>query len=429
MNFIVLTSPAIKSLITKYQGKISFQDVDPGILSKIKASMNLAPSEFKDFTRILSIIRKYLVENNITFHRESIKKLVGDGMLWKGLFNLMLERGDSVHVIPFEPGNVAQSFIEVDIDKIRMAQDTRVLMPLNLDETPELYSYFLTVAKLPVYPFIINVSTSKWLKNLLFAPYSPRSFYFPEGTNACEFADKILNITRQQRIETLILKDEYDADIRSVAPYLVIPTEKIELACRVFYEHIKGVSSFGGLVLEEFISTKDALDIYEVFIFEKMVRGQYLIDKVKLKPIQDGGPIDTLVIDKKTIYTNTLPINTDAIDTVVGKYYACILTSLEFAIHDGTPKVIDINSVSNSLRFDIFPPGLNPDIILNHFLDSVSKLNNEEELRYQIAYKEQIERIYNKIKFLGPAYFDRGKITSLVDDQIIDVVEFLADRP
>jgi hypothetical protein len=205
----------------------------------------------------------------------------------------------------------------------------------------------------------------------------------------------------------------------------VIPTSKVELACRVFYEHIKGISNFGGLVLEEFISTKDTLDIYEAHVFEKMIRGQYLVDKMKLKPIQDGGPIDSIIIDKKRQFSNTIPANIDAIDAVIGNYYAYLLTSIELVIHDGTPKVIDINSVSNALRFDITPAGFNPDTILKHFLDLVSKLNNNEELSYQVEHKELIERIYNKIKFFGPAFFDRGRITSLVDGQSKDIRELL----
>jgi len=64
------------------------------------------------------------------------------------------------------------------------------------------------------------------LKNFTFVKFAPRAFYFPEGTSACEYNDKITEIAKKNGIEHLILKDEYDFDIRPIIPYAVMPVGK-----------------------------------------------------------------------------------------------------------------------------------------------------------------------------------------------------------
>jgi len=54
-------------------------------LIKFKAAEILNTAECKIFIQILSNIRKYLIDNNIQYQRDAIKKLVGDGSTWKGL--------------------------------------------------------------------------------------------------------------------------------------------------------------------------------------------------------------------------------------------------------------------------------------------------------------------------------------------------------
>jgi hypothetical protein len=425
MRFIVLISPIIKFLINKYQSNISLQGVESDILTKFKASELLNPSECRTFIQIITNIRKYLTDNNIQYQRDSLKKLVGDGKEWRGFLNILLETKDDIYFCPYDPGSV-QNFSNID-KKIGNGDlaDVRVIMPLNLDESEEIYAFFHQQLKIPVYPIICNDATSKWLKNLTFAPFAPRAFYFPEGTCTSDYNAKILDIASRMKITHFILKDEYDFDLRPILPYYVVPASKLDQACRVFYEKVKGIPNYGGLVLEEFLATGDAIDIVTTHIFNKAIRVSHIMEKVKLKPFKEGGLYDSFIQDVTKQATDTVPVNLDAIDSIVAKFYPYLFSSMEYILFKGVPRVIDMNSVSNTLKMEKPIPNLKPDMIFKEFIDRVVLLKNSDELEKQIRYRVEIRFIYENLKKFGPAFFTGDKLISLIDGAEKDVKEFL----
>jgi hypothetical protein len=426
MRFIVLISPIIKFLINKYQSNISLQGVESDILMKFKASELLNPSECITFIQIITNIRKYLTDNNIQYQRDSLKKLVGDGKEWKGFLNNLVDSKNDIYFCPYEPGSIQNfSNIEKKIGNGDLA-DVRVIMPLNLDESEEIYTFFHQQLKIPVYPIICNDATSKWLKNLTFAPLAPRAFYFPEGTCTVDFNDKMLELTKRMGISHLILKDEYDFDLRPILPYAVVPASKFDQACRVFYEKVKGIPNYGGLVLEEFLATGDAIEIVTTHIFNKIIRVSHIIEKVKLKPYSEGGLYDTFIQDSTKQAMDTVSVNLDAIDNIVAKYYPYLFSSIEYILFKGTPRIIDINSVSNTLKMDKPIPNLKPDLIFKEFIDRVCNLKNADELEKQIQYRARMKELYANLKKFGAAFFTGDSLISLIDGAEIKVKEFLA---
>jgi hypothetical protein len=425
MRFIVLISPIIKFLINKYQSNISLQGVESDILMKFKAAELLNPSECRTFIQIITNIRQYLTDNNIQYQRDSLKKLVGDGKDWKGFLNILVETKNDIYFCPYEPGS-AQNFtnIEKKIGNSDLA-DVRIIMPLNLDESEEIYTFFHQQLKIPVYPIICNDATSKWLKDLTFAPLAPKAFYFPEGTCTTDYNDKILVLAKQYGISHLILKDEYDFDLRPILPYAVVPSAKFDQACRVFYEKIKGIPNYGGLVLEEFLATGDIIEIVTTHIFNKAIRVSHIIEKVKLKAFSEGGLYDTFIQETTKQASDTVPVNLDIIDSIVAKYYPYLFSSIEYILFKGSPRIIDINSVSNTLKMDKSISNLKPDLIFKEFFDRVVILKNAEELEKQIRYRADIRTVYENLKKFGPAFFNGDKIISLIDGMEKNVKDFL----
>ncbi|MEX2718938.1 MAG: hypothetical protein Q6370_021790 [Candidatus Sigynarchaeota archaeon] len=425
MRFIVLISPIIKFLINKYHSNISLQGVESDILLKFKSSQLLDPSESYAFIQIITNIRNYLSDNNIQYQRDSLKKLVGDGKGWRGFLNVLFDTKSDIYFCPFDPGNIQNlSNINKKIGNVNL-EDIRVFMPLNLDENEEIYTLFHQQLKMPVYPMIVNDATSKWLKNLTFASMAPRSFYFPEGTCASDYSEKIVDFARKAGISHFIFKDEYDLDIRPIIPYLVIPATKLDQACHMFYEKIKGIPNYGGLVVEEFLATGDAIEIVATHMFNKVFRVSHTIEKVKLKPFIEGGLYDTFVQDIAKQAVDMVPVNFDTIDNIISKYYPYLFSSIEYIITKRGPRVIDINSVSNTLKLDKPIPNLKPDVIFKEFIDRVINLRNADELERQILYRSEIKTLYENLKKFGPAFFNGEKIISLIDGAERDIKDFL----
>jgi hypothetical protein len=425
VRFLVLISPIIKFLIIKYQSNIALQGVESEILMRFKAAEILSPQECRAFIQIITSIRKHLIDNNIIYQREALKKLVGDGSSWKGFLNLLVDQGHAVFTCPYEPGMMQKLSSVIQKMGNGDLSDIRIIMPLNLDENEEIYTFFHKELNLPIYPLMCNDATSKWLKNFTFAPLAPRSFYFPEGTNAGEFAGKISELATKHGIEHVILKDEYDFDIRPILPYAVVPVSKMDQACRVFYDKVKGIPNYGGLVLEEFLVTGDTVDIFTMHIFGKIIPASIITDKVRLKPYKDGGLFDSFVQDVMQKVTDIVPPGMDKLDLVVSRYYSYLFSSIEFILHKNVPRVIDVNSVSNSMKFEKPVSGLNPDSFFKVFIDRVVSLSNSEENERQTVYHDTIKRIYARVRQFGPAFFDGEKVTSLVDGVTKDVKDFL----
>ncbi|MBN2150632.1 MAG: hypothetical protein JW839_04200, partial [Candidatus Lokiarchaeota archaeon] len=395
MKFLILISASMKVLIMKYQNKVGSQSIGSNVISKIRDVKLLLPADTKALVQLLTTIRDYLVKNDVKYQRAQLMKLVGDGSTWRGLLNVIAERGDDMLAYCYDPGTLARLREELERASITDLSDVRAIAPLNIDETDEIYAFFQQELEIPVYPMICNIATSKWLKNFLFAPHAPRAFYFPEDTVAMEFYDKVVELAKKHGIKHFILKDEYDFDIRPVLPYLVVPAEKMDVACRLFYENVQGVHDYGGILLEEFIPTGDAIDVVTTHMFKGMLPAPLVVDKIKLKLFDDGGLFDTIVQYLQTTVLQKAPVGTEALNAIVAKYYPYMLASIEYIVHKGVPKVNDINSVSNVMTWDKPIPGLNPDAFFKEFVSKVTAFKNDEELPRQVQYHEMIKGLYD----------------------------------
>src|SRR4030042_1651219 len=154
MKFLVLTSPTIRFLVNKYMGNLSTPLQVSTAIRKFNAHEILLPGEAETFIRILTELHASLLANNLVNRIASIRKLVGSGSKWKGTLNLLLEMGHEIYVYSYEPGSI-QSLIE-PFQKLLGSDlsNVRIIAPLILDEMEEIYSFFHTLIKVPVYPFI-----------------------------------------------------------------------------------------------------------------------------------------------------------------------------------------------------------------------------------------------------------------------------------
>ncbi len=425
MKFLLLLSTSMKSLIMKYHGKIAPQEVGSDVVSKIRWGKLLIPAEIKVLSQILGTIRAYLIANNIQYQRAAVMKLVGDGTVWKGLMNAILDRGDDVYAYFHEPGSIGNVVDQLKNAGIDDTKALRVIMPLNMDENEELYAFFHHDLKIPVYPMICNMLTSKWFKDVLFSPNAPRAFFFPEGTNASEFFNKVADLSRIHGIQYFILKDEYDFDMRPIIPYMVVPVAKVDVACRLFYENIKGIHNYGGMILEEFIPTGDALDIVTLHMFKGILPSPLLVEKVRLKPYSEGGTFDSIVQSAQMALLVKASVNHDALNAAASKFYPYTLATFEYVVHKGAPKVIDVNGIAYSMTFEKPVPNLNPDVIYKEFISRVVALDNNMELQRQMLYQEMAKGLYDRFRQFGPAFYDGDKVTSLIDGEARPASSFL----
>ncbi len=418
MKFLLLVATSMKVTIMKYQGKIASQELGSDVVSKLRWGKLLLPADVKVLSQLLATIRTYLVVNNIQYHRAAIMKLVGDGTTWKGLLGAIADRGDEMYAFCYEPGSLRELLDQLRNAGITDTTALRAIMPLNMDENEEIYSFFEQVLKVPVYPMICNMPcTSKWLKDILFAPNAPRAFYFPEGTNASEFQGKIADLSETYDIQYFILKDEYDFDMRSIIPYLVVPATKVDVACRLFYEHIQGIHNYGGVVLEEFMPTGDAIDLITAHVFGGILPSSLLVEKLHLKEFSEGGVFDAIVQSSQPALLSKPTVSHDALNATVTRFYPYMLATIEYIVYKGAPKVIDVNSIANAMMFDIAMPSLNPDGIYKEFTSRVAALENGTELQRQVRYHEMIKGIYDKVRRFGPAFFTGDKVISLIDGE------------
>ncbi len=428
MKFLVLTSPTTRFLVNKYLGNLSAPLQVSTAVKKFNAHEILLPEETKVFIQVLTELHANLLANNLVNRIASIRKLVGSGPKWKGLLNLLLEMGNEVYIYSYEPGSIQtllepfQKLLSPDLSSVR------VIAPLSLDEMEEIYSFFHTLIKLPVYPFIQNFVTSKWLANFTFAPYAPRAFFFPQGTNACDFIDKILKIVQNDHIEHLILKDEYDFDLRAIIPYSVSPVNNLPQFLSQFYAKAEGITNIGGLLLQEFLTTENKILVNRSHIFNALIPGGDIRSTVSLKPVTQGGLLDQLIdhaVDEKI----DLPIAfVQMLNPQVGRFYLDLFASIDFIIHNNVPRVIDVNSVANSFSYLTIPTNLDVDLMFKFFMARVVEIKNEDGLLAQAHYQSAISRLYQAIRKIGPAYVTGERVINLTDLTEINLKKLIEEN-
>nr|MDO8111681.1 hypothetical protein [Candidatus Sigynarchaeota archaeon] len=194
---------------------------------------------------------------------------------------------------------------------------------------------------------------------------------------------------------------------------------------RLFYEKIKGISHYGGLVMEEFLATGNAIDLFKTYMFNVMMRSQHILDHILLKPYVEGGIFETFLDKVQTQVTENVQVNYEKFDAVVNKYYPYIFSTIEYITLNNMARVIDVNSVANSLKFEPVLEKQTPDFFFKNFIARVLELKNQEELPKQIAYHEAIKNTYKKVQDFGPAFIDGEKIISLKNGMEFNVKDIL----
>ncbi len=428
MMFLVLTSPTTRFLVNKYLGNLSAPMQVSNAVKKFNAHEILLPEDTKTFIQVLTELHANLIANNLVNRIASIRKLVGSGPKWKGLLNLLLEMGQEIYIYSYEPGSIQnllepfQKLLGADLSSVR------VIAPLSLDEMEEIYSFFHTLVKVPVYPFIQSFVTSKWLANFTFAPYAPRAFFFPQGTNACDYVENVQKILQADHIEHLILKDEYDFDLRAIIPYTITPAANLNQYLNQFYAKAEGITNIGGLVMEELLSTDNKLLVNRSHIFNGLIPGGDIRSVVSLKPIGQGGLLDQIVdqaVDEKIDLPMPFVL---MLNPLVNRFYLNLFASIDFIINNNVPRVIDVNSVANSFSYLTIPTNLDVDLLFKFFLSRVVEIKNEDGLLAQAHYQSAISRFYQAIRKIGPAYVAGERIVSLTDMTEINLKKLIEEH-
>jgi len=416
MKFLVICSPIIKFLINKYGPNLPHSEDLANLVRKFNAQEILLPEESLKFIKVLSDLENYLIANNLVYRIDPIRKLIGNGHKWTGLLNIILNQKDEVFLYSYEP-SCFQNCAE-QIQKV-FGQDysnLRIIAPLNLDENEEVYAYLHEIIKLPFYPFFYSKLTSKWLLVFNFAPYAPKTFYFPSETKALDYLEKIQRIAKNDNVKYVFLKDEYDTDLSPMLPYSITPIEKLDYYCSLFYEKAQGISNIGGLIIQEFIETNKIIEVYKTHTYARVLPGGDIHYKNVLKPFESGLFFNTVIESSTEELTTLHPLNMEIINGVVAQYYPFVLASIEFIIQNSLMRVIDINGVSRTLAkekdLDILPV----DNLLKSFISNITAEKNEEAYKKQLKYRNNMQHLYKELRNFGPGYISGERFVKLSDE-------------
>jgi hypothetical protein len=421
----MFNSPVIRFLVTKYSANLSAQSQTLDVVRKINGQEVLEPNDLKPFIQVLNEIQTYLIANNLTSRIQGIRKMVGDGQKWKGFLNILLEQQHEVYICFYEPGviqNKREQFAKIIGED---SSNVRILGSLNLDDVEEIYSLFNNQFKLPVYPYMTAHFTSKWMLMFTFSPNIPRVFYFPDGIKTSQYIEKIQSICKAEQLNRFILKDEFDVDFKSVIPYPVIPLSQLEQYSKMYYEKSQGICNIGGLLLQEFITENNIINLYRCHIFGEFIQSGVLKMKFSIKPTQEGELFEKLTEKIEEQATEITPSVSEFFKPSIERYYPYLFSSMEYITQGTTLNVIDINSVTNSFGFTNIPANFNPDNLFRFYIAKVIGFKNEELLLKQKQYTQKMNNFHKEIEKLGPCFINGDKLIRLEDMTELSVKKFL----
>jgi len=396
------------------------------LVKKFNAHEILHPEDAANFVRVLSNLQGYLISNNLVYRIDPIRKLIGDGVKWTGLLNILLNQQDEIFIYLYEPSLFKNFNEQVQKAFNNEYSNVRIIAPLNLDETDEIYSYIHNVLKLPIYPFLHNNLTSKWLLNFTFSPHTLRSFYFPSNTNAVDYFEKIQKIAKNEDIKFFILKDEYDFDIPSV-PYAITPLDKLDYYCSLYYERSQGISNIGGLLIQEFLETNNIIELNKSHFYMQIIPNSDLHYKTLIKPYEEGTFLNSIIENTTEEPTHVSPQFIDILNAPIARFYPYLLSSIDYFIKNSHVHVIDINSIARSLNNEKDLEKLPVDNILKNFINDVASEENEISINKQIEYQENLLQLYQEVRKLGPAFISGYRYISLTDEREFNIKEFCSE--
>jgi len=429
MNFMVILGPVIWFLLDKYKNTIIFEMEELEILNRLNNGEILDRVSSKLCIQILNKVRAYLIANGITTRLPALKKIIGDGDKSKGFLNLLEEQGHSIYMYLYQT-HFSKEQLRLKLISLfgEDFTDLRIISPLNLDDYNELCNFFQIQMKLPIYPVMFTVLTSKLLLNLFFSPYIPRCFYFPERILAIDYVDKIQDICDKENLRMLILKDEFDVDLQTVIPYQISPINMIDHVISIFYEKIQGILNYGGLLIQELVVSDKTINILKTHFFRKVIDGAQIQEKVVLKPFSEGGSLESL-IDNVTFNTIDMSLKFgELFNSILEHYYGDLFSNFDTILSQNQFYVIDMNSVSNNFSLPRIPQILDSDHFFKVFISEIISTKNETKISSQVKFRHQIVEFYNKIRQLGPLFFSTDKFITLKDGNEFNIKEFLTSN-
>ncbi len=428
MKFLKFCGPITKFLINKYASNLESYPQFADVLKKFNATKILLPSESLLFIKILVELQKYLIKNNLPHRIDTLQNYVGNGAEYEGLLNLLVKAGHEVYICDYNVGVLKEIIEQVrDIFK-NDVPELKVIAPLSLDDVHELYDLFIKELKIPVYPLSNGLITSKWLINFTFTPNTPRTFYFPINTCALDYIEKIRTIAKRENINYFFLKDEYDYDLRDVIPYSVCTPEKLDYYCQFFYEKSKGISNVGGLIIQEFLASKDLITLYKNLIYDGTTAEYRILNEVKLKPFEKSEFYHLLNDSTKEEVVSTQSQYTSIFDSVFKRFYRYIITSIDYILYDNHPYVIDLNSAVSTLKYLQKLKKYYLDTYFKNFITQISLERNDDALIEQKFHLIISNQFYCAIRKLGPSFVSGGiylNLDSLLERKVKDVAEEL----
>jgi hypothetical protein len=411
MKFFVVLGPVVKFLINKYMTNLSPAIISSEIIQKINNSEILPPSDISAFVSILQELHSYLTLNDLHYRVGVICKYCGHGIKTKGILKILQEMKHETWIYVHEPKQLQKLYSKyMDIFK-EDAPNVQVLAPLNSDENEEIYRFFHEKIAVPIYPMIFNFSTSKWMGHITFAPLSPRCFFFPDETSALDYLPQIREIVEKEQIGHMILKDEYENDIKAVLFYAVTKINKLEHYIKTFYEKTKPIPNIGGLLLEEFLSNNQMIQLCRLHNYWGVLPKSTIGLSLRIKKIDNDGWFDSLIESTAEKSYELLPEYCEKINSALVRFYPYLFSGFDFILDNNTPKIIDINGISNS--FVDYNPLIDVDAIFRIFLDKCVKEDNRSGLQTQLNYRKMITQFYSEVLHLGPCYISGNKLIQL----------------
>ena len=427
----MLVEPTLKFLLGKYFFELPVESSWADVARKFYDQQILMPDDIPTFIFMLQKLQDYLISKDLEYRVLPIRKLVGNGKLWDGLLNLLIKSQNEVYVYLFQPGNLAHFNEATAASRIEDISDLNVIAPLNLEEINELYCFFQENLKIPVYPNVLNVLTSKWFSCLTFAPHAPRTFYFPEGTKATDCVDTIKEIAKREGIEYLILKDEYDFNLANILPYAIAPVDKIEHYLFMFYEHSKGISNLGGLLLQEFLVSKtNTIDVYRTHFYNGVIPDSHLHYHYSVNMNYKAGDYFSKIVDEQSIELVS-PTQDDLVllEKPILENYTYMLSSVDYIVNDGIPKIIDVNGVTATFSNPkvIETLGVHANGVFETFIKRVAEEENVLGLGRETVGHLKMEQLYKNLRKYGPGYISGSKILNIYSGSEISVEALLTE--
>jgi len=371
----------------------------------------LEPADVGQFVDALTAVEIQLVEADQFYNIIPFRKYVGIPGVVQGLLNILQDGGHEVFIVSSDAPYQQQ--LQDLVNPRENLDNVRCIASLNMDENEDFNNFILKTYQLPVYPLTFAILLSKWVKNFTFAPHAPQTFYIPEGENISSYINEIKALAREHGIKYLFLKDEFGFNSGAAVPYFIAPVDDVDTYCQLFYEKSRGVANLGGLVLEEFLAQQGGIDIYKSHYFGEIIPGECIHYHVDLNPFEGGAPYEQVIAGISEEPAEFPTGMVDLMNPVIERFYPYCFASVDCILSDGTPKIIDLNSMAGSLGYVQQLRNENRGNPFEFFLEHVEKSDNYAAYAAQKEYRANILAMYDSIRKVGPSFISGERLVSL----------------